>query len=96
VDRHEAVTRALRDAVLTSSGELDPATREAIADRRDVPAELAAYVDKVHRHAYTVSDEDVQALREAGYSEDAIFEATVSAALGAGLARLDAGLRAAR
>jgi hypothetical protein len=36
----------------------------------------------------------VEGLRAAGYSEDQIFEATVSCALGAGLRRLDAGLSA--
>ena len=36
------------------------------------------------------------ALKEAGYSEDEIFEHTVAAALAAGLERLDAGLRALR
>jgi hypothetical protein len=33
-------------------------------------------------------------LRRAGYSEDAIFEITVSAALGAGMIRLERGLAA--
>src|SRR5687768_16577863 len=59
-----------------------------------VPIELAAYADKVAREAYGVTDEDVAALRRAGYTEDAIFEVTVSAALGAGLARLERGLAA--
>ena len=34
-----------------------------------------------------VTDEDVADLIAAGYSEDAIFEATVSAAVGAGMKR---------
>ena len=37
-------------------------------------------------------DEDVEALRQAGYSEDQIFELTVSAALGAGFRRLKSAL----
>lgn len=51
---------------------------------------------KVARHAYTVTDGDIAALREAGYSEDAIFEITLSAAVGAGLARLERGLAVLR
>ncbi len=43
---------------------------------------------------HEVSDEDVQSLKDAGHSEDEIFELTVSAAAAAGLERLDAGLRA--
>jgi alkylhydroperoxidase family enzyme len=40
-----------------------------------------------------VTDDDVDALRASGLSEDEIFEVTVSAAVAAGLERLDAGLR---
>jgi hypothetical protein len=36
----------------------------------------------------------VAALRRAGYSEDAIFETAISAAIGGGLARLERGLAA--
>jgi len=38
----------------------------------------------------------VEAVRAAGLSEDAVFELTVAAAVGAGLDRLDAGMRALR
>ena len=57
-----------------------------------LPAPLDTYVDKVARHAYKVTDDDIVALRQAGYSEDAIFEVTLSAALGAGMSRLERGL----
>jgi alkylhydroperoxidase family enzyme len=70
--------------------------REAARPERPAPDEFAAYLDKVRRHAYTVTDSDVQALKQAGYSEDEIFEQTVSAAVAAGLERLDAGMRALR
>jgi alkylhydroperoxidase family enzyme len=60
---------------------------------RDTPAptpELEAYLDKVRRHAYRVTDADVAALKEAGCSEDEIFEQTVAVAIAEGLRRLDA------
>lgn len=53
-----------------------------------------AYLKKVTLHAYKTMDEDVDRLKAAGHSEDEIFELTLSAALGAGLARLDYGLTA--
>ena len=68
--------------------------REAAQPEREAPPEFAAYLEKVRRAAYTVTDADVQALKDAGFSEDEIFERTVSAAVAAGLERLDAGLRA--
>jgi alkylhydroperoxidase family enzyme len=53
-------------------------------------------VDKVAQHAYKVTDEDVAALQAAGNSDDAVFEVTVAAALGAALARLERGMAALR
>jgi alkylhydroperoxidase family enzyme len=86
--------RRLAAAVLTGPGTLDPSIRRAASKEADVPEPLHSYLDKVARHAYKVTDEDADALRTAGYSEDQIFEATVSCALGACLRRLDAGLSA--
>jgi alkylhydroperoxidase family enzyme len=57
----------------------------------DLPDAATRYVEKVRRHAYRVVDADVEALREAGLDEEAIFELTLAAALGAGLERLEAG-----
>ena len=105
-DRFSANTQAMIEAALTDSGDTDSALRRAIAAHAyelgghalhkssEIPTELQTYVKKVALYAYKVTDEDVAALREAGYSEDAIFEITVSAALGAGIARLDRGLAA--
>ena len=66
--------------------------REAAQPDREAPPELEAYLEKVRLHAYKVTDADVARLKEAGFSEDVIFEQTVSAAVAAGLYRLDAGL----
>ena len=78
---------------MTRYDELIQRLREAAQPDRPVPAELAPYVEKVRLHAYKVTDGDVHALKAAGFSEDDIFEQTVSAAVAAGLERLDAGLR---
>jgi alkylhydroperoxidase family enzyme len=82
----------LVETVLAGPGTLDPSIRRAAAEGTDLPQALRGYLDKVARHAYKVTDEDVEALRVAGYSEDQIFEATVSCALGACMRRLEAGL----
>jgi alkylhydroperoxidase family enzyme len=62
-------------------------------DRR-APAAMEPYLEKVRRGAYRVTDEDIDELRAAGFSEDEIFEQTVSVAVSEGLVRLDAALRA--
>jgi len=51
---------------------------------------MEAYLEKVRTRAYTVTDADVEALKEAGFDEDEIFEQTVAAAVAEGLRRLDA------
>ena len=79
---------------MTRYDELIERLRSAAQPERDAPPEFAAYLEKVRSRAYEVTDADVQALKDAGFSEDEIFEQTVSAAVGAGLERLDAGMRA--
>jgi len=59
-----------------------------------VPAAATDYTNTIRRGAYLVTDAQVEALRATGLSEDEIFELTVSAAVGAGLERLEAGLKA--
>lgn len=103
------LARELERAVLTSPGATTEALRRAVAAMSasaalaagerspgEIPAALAPYVDTVARHAYQVTDDDLAALQRAGYSEDAIFEVTLAAAAGAGLARLERGLAALR
>lgn len=84
----------LEDAILRGSGQLDVATRAGLAAGTSVPEQLAIYARKVARYAYKVTDDDIATLRAAGYSEDQLFEATLSTALGAAQIRLRAGLDA--
>ena len=86
----------LRRAVLARAARLGGASERLARTTADVPPALASYVDKVARHAYTVTDEDLGALQRAGHSDDALLEVTVSAALGAALGRLERGLAALR
>jgi len=75
-----------------SRDELIERLRIAADPRRPAPEGMEAYLDKVRRHAYRITDADVEALRAHGFSEDEIFEQTVSAAVAEGLSRLDAAL----
>ena len=105
-DFHAAYTQRLIEAVLTTNGNTDPSVRQAVEalsaqiggrstlQSDTIPPELIGYVKKIALHAYKTTDEDIEALRKAGYSEDAIFEITLSAALGAGIVRLERGLTA--
>jgi len=110
--RYAVLTKRLLDSVLATSGHTGTELRRAVFARafgphplsgtargtgaEDIAPDLAGYVDKVARHAYTVTDEDLAALQRAGNSDDVLFEATVAAALGAALGRLERGLSALR
>lgn len=95
-DRHGEQVAALLRAVLESPAETDPVTRAAAYQSDGLPPPLRQYVAKVRGEPYRVTDDDVQTLLTAGYSEDTVFEITVATALGAAMRRLDAGLRALR
>ncbi|HEY3221364.1 MAG TPA: hypothetical protein VGJ80_11580 [Gemmatimonadales bacterium] len=101
--RYDAFRKRLVDAVLHAPGDTAESLRGAVLEhaggggaRDGVPVELTPYVDKVALHAYRSTDDDVTALRRAGYSDDAVFEVTVAAAVGAALHRLDRGMAALR
>lgn len=59
-----------------------------------LPPTLAPYVAKVTLYAYRIPDDDVLQLKEAGFSEDEIFEITLCASVGASLVRMERGLMA--
>ena len=84
----------LRHAVTSSPASLPAVVRQTITAGRKVSGPLGSYVRKVAERAYEITDEDIASLHAANYTDDEIFEATVSAALGAGLFRLDCVLRA--
>lgn len=66
--------------------------RDVLATSRPAPAEMTPYLETVRDRAYAVVDRDIDALREAGISEDTIFEQTVAVAIAEGLRRLDRGI----
>ena len=105
-DKHRKFLAQLVTAIYHGEGVTDTSLRAAFKaavapggdqlDSNDSPVAVAVrpYLNKVNRYAYKVTDRDIEALKARGYSEEAIFELTVSAAVGAGLGRLNQGLAA--
>lgn len=105
-NRYSIQVKQLLKAVLTKPGATGTTAREAVEDFSaaqsdgiyvpigEIPTSLQAFLEKIVRHAYKVTDHDIQALSQSGFSEEAIFEITVSAALGVGMGRLERGLMA--
>lgn len=108
--RYDPLVRRLRESVLEREGATSAAVRRAVEARaaelggrpgvgaagETVPEPARFLVDRVARHAHRVTDADVEALRAAGYTEDAIFDIVAAAALGAGLGRLERGMAVLR
>jgi hypothetical protein len=92
-DPHAELRDKVLDRVLEGPGESDPAIRRAAASGARAPLDLQPLIDKIHQHAWRVTDEDVAALQKT-YGDDRMFEIIVSAALGASRRRLFAGLDA--
>ena len=86
----------LRYAVVSGPGSLAPDIRQAISEGNYGSSPLGCFAQKVAEHAFTVNDDDIRELHRAHYSDDQIFEAAVSAALGAGLFRLECVLTVVR
>ena len=95
----------LIDRVLTSEAAVStPALRREVYDyvaaltRGQLPVsppvDLTPYIRKVALHAYKVLDREVEALHEAGFDIDEVFELTVTAAVSAGATRLELALAA--
>lgn len=87
-DPHAKKMERLRHAVLSGPGSLPHHVRQAISKGVGLPGALEVFVQKINAEASTVTDDDIDELR-AHYTDDQIFEAIVSAAVGAGLFRLD-------
>ena len=78
-DPHAALRDRVIARVLDGEGETAPALRKSVADNRGVPADLQQLVEKIHRHAYKVTDDDI-ARAQASYGDDKMFEIVVSSA----------------
>jgi len=92
--RFEPSVRDLVEAVLTGPGRLPPETRRAAFDGTGLARPLSGFVEAVRHRAYTIGDGGIAALRQDGLDEDAIFELTIAAAVGAAYSQLQTALRA--
>lgn len=95
VVRDQATIDALRRELLDGPGVTGRELREAVlSGDASQPRPVATFSEKVRDRSFDVSQEEIDALRAAGYDEDAVFEVTVLAATGAASSILEATLRA--
>ena len=88
-DPYAIKVERLQHAVLYGPGSLPPHVRQAISEGARLSGALEIFVRKIAAEASTLTDDDIAELHRAHYTDDQIFEAIVSAAVGAGLFRLE-------
>src|SRR5262249_1713193 len=80
--------------ILEGDGRPSHAHARPALDNADLAEPLAMLIDKVAKHAYKVTDEDIAAARRSGLSEDQIFELVVCAAVGQATRQYDTAIAA--
>jgi hypothetical protein len=86
--------KALARRILEGAGKVSPSERRAAFQNSGLAKPLAALVNKVARHAYRVTDEDITATKLSGLTEDQVFEIVVCAAIGQATRQYDTALAA--
>lgn len=79
----------MRARLLDGPGAVERSVRRAAFEGGAVPEPVAGLVDKIRRHAYKVTDDDIAAAKTADWSESQLFELAVATAAGEGLRRRD-------
>jgi len=85
---------ALVARILGERGAASPTQRRAAFDNLGLPEPVSRLAEKVAKHAYRITDDDIAAVRIAGFTEDQIFEFVVCAAIGQATRQYEAALAA--
>lgn len=86
--------KTLVSRILECSGNASCSDRRAAFKNSGLAEPLKTLVEKVAKHAYRVTDEDIAAAQKSGVSEDQVFEMVVCAAVGAATRQHDTALAA--
>jgi hypothetical protein len=81
--------QAIVTRILKGEGMASPSQRQAAFDNASLAGPLGILIDKVARYAYKITDEDIEAVKALGVSEDQIFELVVCAAVGSATRQYD-------
>jgi hypothetical protein len=91
-------TRTAHQAVVTrvleGDGRASRAERRAAFDNASLPEPLHTLIRKVAEQPTQISDEDFEAVKASGFSEDQMFELVVCAAIGQATRQYEAALGA--
>jgi len=86
--------QALTDRILKGEGYSTQQDRQAAFANENAQPALHSLIEKVTHQAYKIVDKDIDAARQAGFSEDQLFELIICAAVGQASRQYEAGLAA--
>ena len=86
--------KALVTRILEGDGKASRPQRRAAFENAGASGQLSTLIDKLTKHAYKVTDEDIAAAGASGLSEDQIFEIVACAAIGQATRQYDTALAA--
>jgi len=84
----------LLSRILKGKGFSPQQQREAAFDNHGLPQPLHNLMEKIALNAYKVTESDIDAVKQTGVSEDALFELIVCAAVGQASRQYESGLAA--
>ncbi len=93
-DKKRLAHQAMVTRVLEGDGKTPHAQRRGAFDNAGLAEPVKNLVNKVALSAYKITDEDIDAVRASGLSEDQIFELVVCAAIGQATRQYESGLMA--
>ena len=88
------IQQQLVTRVVTGAGDSSQAERREAFDDAVNARPLKSFLHKVALSPTSITDQDIAAVKDAGHTEDQIFELTVCAAIGQATRQYENGLRA--
>lgn len=91
---YEQLYHDIINRILKGTGHSAQEERQAAFSNSNLPQALHTLVDKVAYNAYKITDNDINMVKEAGFSEDQLFELIICAAIGQASRQYESGLAA--
>jgi hypothetical protein len=93
-DKKRSIHQLLVTRILEGPGHAPAEQRGRAFDNTNLPEPLEPLLDKVATRSEQVTDADFATAREAGFTEDQLFELVICAAVGESTRQYEAGLAA--
>jgi hypothetical protein len=93
-DKKRSIHQVLLNRILQGPGRAPAEQRARAFDNAELPEPLRPLLDKVATNSTQVTDADFATARQAGFTDDQLFELVICAAVGQSTRQYEAGLAA--